>query len=138
MAFYLIATLCVSLVLVARLKERVLYLLFAWAYVQNVVLAGLYTSGLAGANLCRALLFPKEIVLLLLFFIFFPNLRRHGRGHWPTPLYILGLFTVWCIVRYTAAVIFQGESLIENLWNLREVCFPFEFCSRHRGSSDQA
>jgi hypothetical protein len=125
-AFDLIATALASFLLVVWMKERVLYVIFAWAYVQNFVLAWMYTSGWAGRNLCQALLIAKEFMLLFLFLYFLPGLNRRIQGRWPLPLRILGFFTAWCMLRYAAAVVFQGESLFGNLWNLRMACFPFE------------
>jgi len=125
-AFDLIATALVTILLVVWLKERVLLVLFPWAYVQNVVLASMYTSGIAGRDACRALLVSKEFILLWLFIYFFPRLGRNGRRRWLAPLGILVLFTMWCIGRYMLAVIFQGESLFNSLWNLRIVLFPLE------------
>jgi hypothetical protein len=123
---YLIATVLLSLLLFAWLKERVLYLIFPWAYVQNFVLAWMYTSGWAGKDICRALLLIKEFLLLWLFFHFLPQLRKYGHGSLPLPVRILGFFTAWCVVRYAIAVFFQGESLFENLFNLRLACFPLQ------------
>lgn len=115
-----------SLFLVFWLKERVLYVIFTWAYIQNFVLAWMYTSGWAGSDLCQALLIAKEFMLLFLFLYFLPRMIERFRGRWPLPLRVLALFTVWCLLRYGAAVVFQGESLFGNLWNLRMACFPFE------------
>jgi hypothetical protein len=126
MAIDLILTALAALLLVAWLKERALYVLFPWAYVQNFVLAWMYTSGWAGKDLCRALLLSKEFLLLWLFLYFLPRLSHVGRGRWPAPLRILGLFTAWCVVRYAGAVVFQSESLFGNLFSLRMACFPLE------------
>jgi hypothetical protein len=123
--FYLIAAL-LSLLLFAWLKERVLYLIFPWAYVQNFVLAWMYTSGWASRDLCHALLLIKEFLLLGLFFYFLPRLREYGSGKLPLPVSILFFFTAWCVLRYLIAVIFQGEKLFDNLFNLRMACFPLQ------------
>ncbi len=126
MIFWLSATALLSLILAAWLRERTLYVIFLWAYVQNFALPWIYTSRWAGKETCQALLLSKEFLLLLLFLFFVPQLSRCGGGQWPVPLRVLGYFTVWCIVRYAVAVFFQGESLFGNLWNLRIACFPFE------------
>jgi hypothetical protein len=126
MGFDLAATALITLMLVVWLRERVLYVVFAWAYVQNFVLAWMYTSGWAGQDLCRALLISKELLLLWLFLYFLPRVSLCARGHWPLPLRILGLFAAWCTLRYAVAVALQGQSLFGNLWNLRLACFPFE------------
>jgi len=123
---YLIVTALLSLLLFAWLKERVLYVIFPWAYVQNFVLAWMYTSGLAGRDLCHALVLIKEFLLLILFLCFLPRLREYGSGKLPLPVSILGFFTAWCVVRYLIAVIFQGEKLFDNLFNLRMACFPLQ------------
>jgi hypothetical protein len=123
---YLIASFLASIILFIWLKERVLYVIFPWAYIQNFVLAWMYTNGFATKDLCQALLILKEFLLLWLFLLFLPQLRRCGHGTWPLPLRILGFFTLWCTLRYLAAVVFQGESLTANLWNLRVITFPFQ------------
>lgn len=107
-------------------KERILYVIFPWAYVQNFVLAWAYTSGWAGKDLCQALLISKEFLLIWLFIYFLPRVPRESDGRWSAPIRILGFFIVWCVIRYAVAVVFQGESLFGNLWNLRMACFPFE------------
>lgn len=122
----LIAVAIFCLAIVFWLKEYVLYLIFPWAYVQNFVLAWAYTSGWAGKDLCQALLISKEFLLFWLFLYFIARMPRESSGRWLTPLRILGLFMIWCVGRYAVAVVFQGESLIGNLWNLRMACFPFE------------
>lgn len=126
MTLYLILTAFATALLVAWLKERVLYVIFPWAYVQNFVLPWMYTARLAGEDLCRALLLSKEFLLLWLFLYFLSRLSTQGWRRWPLALRILAFFTAWCIVRYAAAVVFQDESLLGNLWNLRIACFPFE------------
>lgn len=108
------------------LKEKTLYFVFPWAYVQNFVLAWAYTSGWAGKELCQALLLSKEFLLFWLFLSFLPWLFRYGGESWLLPMRVLGLFTAWCVVRYTASAVFQGQSFFGNLWNLRVACFPFE------------
>lgn len=126
MVFWLTATALVTLILAAWLRERTLYVIFLWAYVQNFALPWMYTSRWAGKGTCQVLLLSKEFLLLWLFLFLVPRLSRCGGGRWPVPLRVLGYFTLWCIVRYVAAVVFQGESLFGNLWNLRIACFPFE------------
>lgn len=126
MVIDLIAMAMLSLLVVVWLKERVLYVIFPWAYVQNFVLAWAYTSGWAGKDLCHALLLSKEFLLFGLFLYFLQRLPRNSDGGWPLPIRILGAFTVWCVARYAVAGVFQGQSVFGNLWNLRIACFPFE------------
>lgn len=126
MPFYLVATGLVTLLMVVWLRERILYVIFPWAYIQNFVLAWMYTSGFAGSDLCQALLISKEFLLLWLFFHYVPRLRLRLRDGWALPVRILLFFTGWCIIRYMAAVFLQGDSLSGNLWDLRIVCFPLE------------
>ncbi len=126
MTLDLIVTALASLLLVLWWKERVLYVIFTWAYVQNFVLAWMYTSGWAGKDLCQALLISKEFLLLWLFVYFLPVLFRYGRGRWTLPVQALAVFTGWCVLRYAAAVVLQGQGFFENLWNLRMACFPFQ------------
>jgi hypothetical protein len=126
MVLALTAAAIITVLLVIWLRERVLYVIFLWAYTQNFILAWAYTSGWAGKGLCEALLISKEFLLLWLFIYFVPRLPRGKDGFWPAPLRVLGLFVAWCVLRYVAAVIVQGQGLSENLWNLRMACFPFE------------
>jgi hypothetical protein len=126
MAFYLAISGLLSLLLILWAKERILYVIFPWAYVQNFILAWAYTSGWAGKELCQALLISKEFLLLWLFLYFIPRVPRHSDSRWLTPLKILGFFVAWCVVRYAIAVVFQGDSLFGNLWDLRIVFFPIE------------
>lgn len=123
---YLAATGLVTLLVVVWLRERVLYVIFPWAYVQNFILCWMFTSGLAGRQLCQALLISKEFLLLWLFFYYVPRLGLRSHSRWLLPVRFLLFFTVWCVIRYMAAVIFQGGNLFGNLWDLRIVCFPFE------------
>src|ERR1700741_159706 len=123
---YLIVSAITSVALLVWFKERVLYLIFPWAYIQNFVLAWMYTNGFAGKEFCQALLVIKEFLLLWLFFLFLPHLSRCGGGKWPLPLRILGFFTVWCVVRYAVGVLFEGEKLVANLWSLRIASFPLQ------------
>lgn len=116
----------VSLLIVIWLKERALYVIFAWAYFQNFVLAWAYTSGLASKNICLALLIAKEFLLLWLFLHYMPRLSPYLRTEWLVPVRILIFFTAWCVLRYAFAVILQGDSLFGNLRDLRLVCFPIE------------
>lgn len=116
----------VSIALFVRLKEKTLYLLFPWAYLQNFVLAWMYTSGLASRELCQALIVLKEFLLLWLFFYFAPKLRIYGGGGWPLPLRILACFTGWCFLRFAASVLIQGQSALGNLWTLRVIAFPLQ------------
>lgn len=126
MAFDLITTAILSLLIVARWKERTLYVIFPWAYVQNFVLAWAYTSGWLGKGLCQALVISKEFLLLWLFLYFLLRLPPYGERRWPAPLRVLALFTAWCVMRYAIAVAFQGQGFFANLFTLRMACFPFE------------
>ncbi len=56
MALWLTATGLATLILAAWLRERTLYVIFLWAYVQNFILAWMYTSAWAGKDVCHALL----------------------------------------------------------------------------------
>ncbi len=120
---YLIISGVVSLLLFLWLEERSLYLLFPWAYVQNFVLAWMYTSGWADKDFCQSLLILKEFLLLWLFLGFFPRMLECD---WPIPLRVLLTFSAWCLARYAAAVLLQNQGLWANLWNLRIVSFPFQ------------
>src|SRR5215467_2903959 len=107
MALDLIATGLLTLLLVVWLKEKVLYVIFPWAFVQNFVLAWAYTSGWVGKDLCQALLISKEFLLLWLFLYLVPKLIRCGGGKWPAPLGILAVFTAWCVLRQAVAGFFE-------------------------------
>ena len=121
--FYLLASALLGLLLVLGFRQRILYPLFLWAYVQNLVLAWMYSASIADKPLCQALLLLKEFVLLWLFLVFAPRVFRLA---WRRPLRVLALFTGWCFVRYAAAVALQNESGLSNLWNLRVVSFPLQ------------
>jgi hypothetical protein len=123
---YLLLSLASSIALFFWLKEKTLYVIFPWAYVQNFVLAWMYTSGWASRGLCQGLLVIKEFLLLWLFFYFLPRIRASGGGRWPFPLRILAFFTGWCFFRFAAAVMLQGQSVLANLWTLRVISFPLQ------------
>lgn len=123
---YIFLAFIASILLFVWLKEKSLYVIFPWAYVQNFVLAYMYTSGWAGRGLCQGLLIIKEFLLLWLFFHFLPKMRVCGGGKWLFPLKILAGFTVWCFLRYLAAVLLQGQSAVGNLWTLRVFSFPLQ------------
>ena len=139
--FSLLASALAGLLLVLRFRQRILYPLFLWACAQNLVLAWMYTAGIAGKPLCQALLLLKEFVLLWLFLVFSPRVFRLDRRlAWQRPLRILAIFTGWCFLRYVAAVAVQGEDGLSNLWNLRVVSFPLQILTVSLGvaSADPA
>lgn len=125
--FYLLASALTTALLFAWLRERVLYVLFLWAYIQNFTLAWMYTAGYASRDACQAMIVSKEFLLLWMFIYFSPRLKVFGE--WPAPLRILAVFTGWCVVRFAIAFVFQHQTATENLLNLRLVCFPFQVLS---------
>jgi hypothetical protein len=126
--FVLYATLVlfISILLVIRLRERALYLLFAVAFTQNFALAYLYTNGLAGKDLCRSLILFKEFLLLELFVYVGFLLYRDYQGRWPRPLLILLAFTAYCVIRFTVGAVFYGDLSSDGLHKLRMMSFPIQ------------
>ncbi|HZQ18948.1 MAG TPA: hypothetical protein VFA90_09515 [Terriglobales bacterium] len=123
---YIFLAFSASILLFLWLKEKSLYVIFPWAYVQNFVLAWMYTSGWVSRGSCQGLLIIKEFLLLWLFFHFLPKMRVCGGGKWLFPLKILAVFTGWCFLRYFGAVLLQGQSALANLWTLRVFSFPLQ------------
>lgn len=115
-----------SLLVVFRLKERALYLIFLVAFTQNFVLAYLYTNGLAGKDFCRSLMLFKEFLLLELFVYAVVLFYRHFQGDWPRPLFILFLFSVYCVVRFAIGAVFFNDFSADGLRKLRMMCFPVQ------------
>lgn len=126
MALDLIATGFLTLLLVVWLKEKILYVIFPWAFVQNFVLAWAYTSGWMGKDLCQALLISKEFLLLWLFLYLAPKLIQYGGGKWPAPLGILAAFTGWCVIRQAIAGFYEPGSVMWGLYRLRLMCYPLQ------------
>ena len=115
-----------SLLAAIRLKERALYLIFVVAFTQNFVLAYLYTNGLAGKDLCRSLMLFKEFLLLELFVYSVVLFYRHFQGKWPRPLFILLLFSIYCVLRFAFGAVFFNEFSADGLRKLRMMCFPVQ------------
>lgn len=113
----------ISILSAARLKERALYVLFFTAFTQNLALAYLYTNGLAGLDICRALILFKEFLLFALFAYSLVLLQRRA-DHWPRPLLILFVFTAYCIVRFAFGAAFLGDFSADGLRKLRMMCYP--------------
>lgn len=119
----LIVALCVALVW--RLKLNSLYVLFIFAFVQNLVLPFMYTSLGASRDLLLGLLLFKEILLLLLF-LYSTHLWSELQRPWPKPLFVLFLFTLYCVSRVTIGLLFLHDDLYESFRKLRMVGFPLE------------
>ena len=125
-AAYSVLVFAASLLAAFRLKERALYLIFIVAFTQNFVLAYLYTNGLAGKDLCRSLMLFKEFLLLELFVYAVVLFYRHFQGEWPRPIFILFLFSVYCVVRFAFGAVFFKDFSADGLRKLRMMCFPVQ------------
>jgi hypothetical protein len=121
-----------SLVLVAALavlwiwKENSLYFIFAAAYIQNFLLAYLYTNRIAGRDFCRSMIFFKEFLLLGLFFYALMLLSQNYQGPWPRPMLVLLFFTAYCVVRYICGAMFLDDLNVEGVRKLRMMCYPIQ------------
>ncbi|MGA8100737.1 MAG: hypothetical protein WB869_01200 [Candidatus Acidiferrales bacterium] len=121
-----------ELVLVAALlvlwywKENALYFVFVAAYIQNFLLAYLYTNRIAGMNFCRAAILFKEFLLLGLFLYALVLASREYQWEWPRPMLILFLFTGYCVLRYMFGALFLGDLSLDGLRKLRMMCYPVQ------------
>lgn len=125
-AGYSVLVFLISIVIFMRLKEHSLYLLFFVTFTQNFALAYLYTSGLAGKELCRSLILFKEFFLLELFVYSIIVLFRYFQESWPRPLIILIFFTAYCVLRFGIGALFLADFTADGLRKLRMMCFPVQ------------
>jgi hypothetical protein len=112
--------------LVVKLKERCLYLLFLAAYTQNLAVPLLYTHGFVSLEAARALVLAKDVMLLELFSWSVVVLFREFRPPWPRPLKPLLVLTLCCILRFLAGALFLGDNWGEGLRILKSICFPLQ------------
>lgn len=120
----LVIVLCLLALFYLRLK--CLYLLFVYGFVQNTGLPFLYTSLGASRSLLASLLIFKEILLLAVFVYCIFLWRREVQQPWPRPMYILLLFTSYCVLRVGIGLL-AGDNPWESFWKLRLVCLPLQF-----------
>jgi hypothetical protein len=120
----LVIVLCLLALFYLRLK--CLYLLFVYGFVQNTALPFLYTSFGASRTLVASLLLFKEILLLAVFVYCIFLWHRDIQQPWPKPVYILLLFTSYCVLRVGIAF-FLGDDPWVSFWKLRLVCLPLQF-----------
>ncbi|HWH59806.1 MAG TPA: hypothetical protein VN682_19405 [Terriglobales bacterium] len=122
---YLALVVVLCLALVWWLKLNSLYILFTFAFVQNLVLPFMYTSLGSSRDLLLGLLLFKEILLLLLFF-YCTHLWSELHRAWPKPLFVLFLFTLYCVSRVSVGLLVLHDDPYESFRKLRMVCFPLE------------
>lgn len=124
--FGLILLGCVAIV--RKYRWRALYVVTVVAYLQNFVLAYLYTNHLAGRDLLWCAILAKEILLLTIFVYSCRILLRYLPAGLPAPLWILGLFTLYCVGRIGLGMVFLHDRFGDSARMLRMVCFPLEVC----------
>lgn len=107
-------------------KLNSVYILFGFAFVQNLALPFMYTSLKVSRELLLSLLLFKEILLLFLFIYCVQRWRSEVPRPFPKPLVILFFFTLYCIFRVGLGLTFLGDDVFMSLRKLRMVCFPLE------------
>jgi hypothetical protein len=123
---YLSLVILLCLLAVYYFKLNCLYILFVYGFVQNTVLPFLYTTFGASRSLVASLLISKEILLLAVFFYCVFLWRRDVDEPWPRPVYILSIFTCYCVFRVGIALL-MGDNPWQSFWKLRLVCLPLQF-----------
>jgi hypothetical protein len=123
---YLGLVIVLCLLAVYYLKLKCLYVLFVYGFVQNTLLPFLYTTFGASRSLVASLLISKEILLLAVFVYCVFLWRREVHQPWPRPVYILCLFTAYCVFRVGIALL-MGDDPWQSFWKLRLVCLPLQF-----------
>jgi hypothetical protein len=123
---YLALVIVLCLLALFYLRVKCLYLLFVCGFVQNTALPFLYTSFGASRSLVASLLLFKEILLLAVFVYCIFLWRRDVQQPWPKPVYILLLFTSYCVLRAGIALLL-GDDPWESFWKMRLVCLPIQF-----------
>ena len=126
MALYSSLVLLAALLVIWYWKENALYFVFVAAYLQNFVLAYLYTNRLAGRDFCRSMVLFKEFLLLGLFIYALLLLFEQYDGKWPRPMLVLVFFTAYCALRYAFGAVFLEDLNVEGLRKLRAICYPLQ------------
>jgi hypothetical protein len=118
----LIALLCGAVVW--KWGYGAVYPLILLSFTQNLCVPLLYTTGWTGPEASKALIFLKEILLLVLFI--YSAWRLLGRGiRIPATLAILIFFTLWCCVRGLFGMV-QGDDIANAGRLIRSVCMPLQ------------
>src|SRR6266852_1184072 len=120
----LVIVLCLLALFYLRLK--CLYVLFVYGFVQNTALPFLYTSCGASRSLIASLLIFKEILLLAVFLYCVFLWQREVHQPWPKPVYILLLFTSYCVLRVGIGLLLGDDPWV-SFWKIRLVCLPLQF-----------
>jgi hypothetical protein len=120
------AIFAMTLLILRKLQERSLYVLFLAAYTQNFVLPFLYTRGYIGADLSRGLVLFKDFLLLELFVWSVFALFKHFDSPWPRPLKPLLLLSAYCAFRLAIGVMFLDDDWSLGFYRLRNIWFPVE------------
>ena len=113
-----------SFYLVSRTHERALYVLYVVAFLQNLIVPFLYTSGVVGTSTSLALIILKELLLLALF-LYSLRVLKESDFPWPKALRVLLWFTIYCSARGLIAFL-GGDRDGESLRILRQVCYPMQ------------
>ena len=102
-------------------------MLFVWAFIQNFLLPFLFTTGNFSIYFVKSSIMFKEILLLLLFLIsIYYFFFKKGIQLVPLPLLVLGVFTLYCLVRFFGDLVLNNISISSNLRTLRMASFPFQ------------
>jgi hypothetical protein len=118
----LVGLLCLALA--AALRSRLLFVIAAICWVQNLVLPWWYTQGWIGAEAARSLVVVKELLLAVVL------AYAAGRAAWvwrrplPAPVVWLLAYGVWAVLRIGLGLALGDESLVANLRLVRSVLFP--------------
>jgi len=118
----LVGLLC--LVVAAALRSRLVFVIAAICWVQNLLLPWWYTQGWIDEPVARALLLVKDVLLLLLLGYAAWRVRWVWRRPLPAPVVWLAAYGAWAVLRISLGVALAGEPLLENLRLVRSVLFP--------------
>ena len=110
--------------LAAVLRSRLLFVITAICWVQNLLLPWWYTQGWITEDGARALLLVKEVLLLALVAYTAWRASDVWRGRVPAPIVWALAYGAWAVARIGLGVALAGEPLIENLRLVRSVLFP--------------
>jgi len=116
------ALLC--LVLAAALRSRLVFVIAAICWVQNLLLPWWYTQDWIDEPVARALLLVKELLLLAVLAHAAWQARDVWRSPVPAPIVWALAYGAWVVLRIGLGVGLAGEPLGENLRLVRSVLFP--------------
>ncbi len=122
----LVIVFAAAVLIVRKLRERSLYVLFLAAYTQNFILPYLYTHRYIGTELAQGLVVFKDLVLLNLFIWSVLLLFKHYEAPWPRPLVPLLILCGYCGLRVLLGTVFSDEDLSLGMNRLRVIWFPLQ------------